>query len=104
MAERVEWSVGFLSRLKGLLGREPSETLLVLVPCCDVHTWGMKHALDIAFIGYDGVVVESLRMVGPRRRVRNDRAMMVVERFSSPKRWFREGEPVLWLSLGKEVL
>ena len=104
MAGGIEWATTWLSRLKGLLGRSPSDVLLVLCPCSNIHTWGMRHCLDVAFVGKDGAVLKVLRGMEPRERECHPRAVMVVERFASNGAWFAEGEFVDLISRGKEVL
>ena len=82
-------------KTKGLLlSREHAEALL-LAPCCDVHTAGMRHRLDIAFVDVQGRVLEAHRDVGPFRRLRNKGAAAVVERFSSCSTpWFSAGDRI----------
>lgn len=82
-------------KARGLLfAREHAEALL-LAPCCDVHTVGMRHRLDIAFVDAQGLVLEAHRDVGPFRRLRNNGAAAVVERFSScASPWFSTGDRV----------
>jgi len=50
-------------RRRGLLGRDGTAGLLVLVPCRQVHTFGMRFPIDVAFVARDGRVlhVGSLR-------------------------------------------
>ena len=68
---------------------------LLLAPCNDVHTAGMRHRLDIAFVDAQGLVLEAHRDVGPCRRLRNKSAEAVVERFSScATPWFTAGDRV----------
>lgn len=72
---------------------QPGEGMLLLVPCGDVHTVGMRRRLDIAFVDGEGRVIESHRDVGPMRRLRNRRAAAVIERFSScSSPWFAKGD------------
>lgn len=62
----------FWTRLKGLLGApplRPGEGLL-LDPCQAVHMFGMKQALDVAFLGGDGQVVAVYRDLKPGQRSR----------------------------------
>lgn len=70
-------------RAKGLLpnGKCPagSEALLI-VPCHDVHTMGMKVPIDVAFIDRDGYVCESYTALPPGNRVSDKRACAVLER------------------------
>ena len=87
------------SRLRGLLGTLPSEDLVLLVPCCDVHTFGMTYPLDLAFIDARGCVMKSYRAVEPGSRLRCANAKAVVERAScAHKKWFVPrhfaGEPI----------
>ena len=60
----------FWTRLKGLLGApplRPGEGLL-LDPCQAVHMYGMKQALDVAFLGGEGEVVAVYHDLQPGRR------------------------------------
>lgn len=80
-------------RARGLLLAAPGNGALLLVPCSDVHTVGMRRRLDIAFVDEEGRVLEAHRDVGPLRRLRNRRAVAVVERFSScSSPWFAAGD------------
>ncbi len=52
IAEPVRLADTFIARLRGLLGRdrlEPREGLLIS-PCRDVHTCGMRFSIDIVFL------------------------------------------------------
>ncbi len=51
----------FWLRLRGLLGRSPlKETeALHIEPCADVHSFGMKYALDIVFLNSAGTVIKT---------------------------------------------
>lgn len=69
-------------RLQGLLFKKPDEQTILLVPCADVHTWGMKHNIDVAFVDIQGVVMDVYRNVKPRRRLRQRGAVATLERFS----------------------
>lgn len=82
------------SRLRGLLGRGDYPHALVLVPCNDVHTFGMTRAIDIAFLSDGGAVLESYRAVGPCKRVRCKGAHATLERIASPDPWFDLGDRV----------
>lgn len=83
------------SKARGLLLSREHANALLLVPCNDVHTAGMRHRLDIAFVDANGCVLEVYRDVGPFRRLRNKGAAAVVERFSSCLTpWFSAGDQV----------
>lgn len=90
----VEIACSTSSRLRGLLGREEFSGALLLTPCNDVHTFGMRRAIDIAFIEPDGTVLEAHRGVGPCRRVRCRTAVATIERFAAETPWFDRGDRV----------
>ena len=46
----VRVATGIAARAKGLLFSRPSSEALILLPCNDIHTVGMRCALDVAFI------------------------------------------------------
>ena len=50
-------------RMRGLLGRRPPgrRSGILLTPCAGVHTFGMRYAIDVAFVSRD------LRVMGVRR-------------------------------------
>ena len=81
-------------RARGLLCADPNGDAMLLVPCHDIHTVGMGHRLDVAFVDRAGQVIEAHRAVGPLRRLRNARAEAVVERFASCEPWFRPGDRI----------
>lgn len=82
-------------KARGLLFSRPNEEVLLLMPCNDVHTAGMRHNLDIAFMDAAGTVLEAHCGVGPFRRLRRRDAVAVAERFSScATPWFSEGDRV----------
>lgn len=86
-------ATSFLGRAKGMLGLNAWDGELLLVPCHDIHTFGMKHALDVAFINEDGVVVKAVRALQPGKRVRCKEACAVLERQADGARcWYEEGQ------------
>lgn len=93
-AEPIELATTAAQRLRGMLFRDPDGVTRLLVPCRDVHTFGMQHPLDVAFISKDGGVLEVHRKVGVRRRLKNGRASMVVERFSREGDWLHVGDVI----------
>ena len=90
-AMKLELATTTRSRLRGLLGRPGFDGVLMLVPCRDVHTFGMSRPLDIAFIAADGTVIDVHRGVGPRRRLKNRAAAATLERFADDGPWFSPG-------------
>jgi hypothetical protein len=53
-------------RARGLIGREDLEGALVLRPCRQVHTFGMREPIDVAFCDRYGFVLHATTM-RPRR-------------------------------------
>jgi uncharacterized membrane protein (UPF0127 family) len=63
----VEVAVTRRDRTRGLMGREDFEGALVLRPCRQVHTFGMRFPIDVAFCDRYGFVLH--RRTLARRRV-----------------------------------
>ncbi|MEZ4415827.1 MAG: DUF192 domain-containing protein [Gemmatimonadota bacterium] len=60
------------SRLRGLLGRDalsPGEGLM-LMPCRAIHMYGMRFAIDVAFLDPEGRVVATYDTIRPGDRTR----------------------------------
>jgi hypothetical protein len=69
-----------VARLRGLLGhRAPPPFALRLERCRCVHTFGMRFALDLHWLGADGELLRVDRAVGPGRLRACRRARAVVE-------------------------
>jgi uncharacterized membrane protein (UPF0127 family) len=64
---RIELATTRRARRRGLLGRDGFEGALVLRPCRQVHTIGMRFPIDVAFCTRDGRVLRVATM--PPRRV-----------------------------------
>lgn len=92
--ERFEISSSMTARLRGMLFREPDDVTRLLVPCHDIHTFGMRYPLDIAFISKTGDVLEVHRNVDAKRRIRRKGASMVAERFSKRGDWLKAGDKI----------
>ncbi len=84
------------AKTRGLLFTRPHDKTLLLMPCKDVHTVGMRHRLDVAFLDAQGRVLQTHQNVGPFRRLRNRRAVAVLERFSTcASAWYEKDDVVL---------
>ncbi len=94
MEANIEIACTVRARLLGLLGRPGFEGMLVLVPCHDIHTFGMRRPLDVAFVAVDGTILESHRNVEPCRRLKNRESVATLERFASPRSWFVPGDRI----------
>jgi hypothetical protein len=68
-------------RLLGLIGRRslPAGVALEIPRCRSVHTFGMRFALDLIWLGEDGRIVDVRAGVPPRRVVTRAHARGVVE-------------------------
>lgn len=70
-------------RARGLLARAPLSLEqpqgLWIAPCASVHTFGMRYALDLAFVDRAGVVVGLRENLRPWRMAGCRRAMATVE-------------------------
>ena len=62
----AEVAVTRRQRRSGLLGREQHDGVLIIRPCRQVHSFGMKFAVDVAFCDRDGFVLHTAMLV-PRR-------------------------------------
>ena len=87
-------------RLVGLFRAGDGGGVLVLAPCRDVHTFGMRADIDVAFVASDGTVLESHRAVRPGRRMRCRNAVVTLERVAGGGAWFSPGDSVL-LAIGR---
>ena len=58
---------GVRGRMRGLLGRDGIDGVMVLPRCRNVHTFGMRFPIDVAFCDRDGVVIRAVTM--PPRRI-----------------------------------
>jgi uncharacterized protein len=84
------------ARRRGLLGRDHFEGALVLRPCRNVHTAGMRFTVDVAFCDRDGVVIKTCCLRPWRLSPFVGRAAMAIEASSGAfERWgLRAGDKV----------
>ncbi|MFI7097804.1 DUF192 domain-containing protein [Streptomyces sp. NPDC050161] len=62
----VEVAASYRARTRGLLGRDGIEGALLLTPASGVHTFRMRFALDVAYLGRDFRVL-AVRTMHPGR-------------------------------------
>ena len=84
----VPVAVGIRARLLGLalLDREAAGPGLLIPRCAAVHTFGMRFALDIYFLGSGDEILDVRRAVPPRRFVAHRGAASVLEIPAFPAR------------------
>jgi len=69
LADRLEWAGTSETRKRGLLGRthlDPGEGIYI-VPTQWIHMFGMKFAIDVAFLNRDGKVLSVHHGLKPNR-------------------------------------
>jgi uncharacterized membrane protein (UPF0127 family) len=69
LADRAERAETFLRRLLGLLGRRPPAEGegLWISPCRGVHSFGMRHTIDVLFLDGGGKVIGAIPGFPPMR-------------------------------------
>ncbi len=90
----------FFQRLRGLLGRDEGFLgggVLCLMPCNDIHTFGIRYPIDVAFLDAQGAVLLVRRGMPAGRRLKCPGAAMVLERVGNDSRWLAPGEQVRFL-------
>ncbi len=58
----LEVASSFRDRSRGLLGRDGMEGALLIRPCRQVHSFGMRFPIDVAFCTKDLVVVRTVSL------------------------------------------
>lgn len=71
----------FMLRLRGLLGRPQltDNQGLLLTPCAQVHTLGMRYSLDIVFLDKTGIVTKCITGLKPNRFAASIKAYHALE-------------------------
>lgn len=69
LADQMDWAGTSATRRKGLLGRETFEhgEGIYLAPCQWIHMFGMKFAIDVAFLDKNGHVLALHHRLKPGR-------------------------------------
>jgi hypothetical protein len=75
----VEVARTFAERSRGLLGRAGVRTGLVLMPASSVHTFGMRFAIDVAYVARDGRVLAVTTMAPGRLGLPRLRSRWILE-------------------------
>ncbi len=81
LVERLQIADTFFKRLRGLLGKSglPSGEALLIRPCNAIHMFGMRFALDVAFVSRDHVVLQTIRALQPGQTAKCAPAAYVLE-------------------------
>jgi uncharacterized membrane protein (UPF0127 family) len=75
----AEVAVTRRQRRKGLIGRDGFEGVLVLRPCRQVHSFGMRFPVDVAFCDRDGFVLHAVSLAPWRLTRPVPRACFAIE-------------------------
>ena len=69
LARRAEVADGWLTRLRGLMGRRrlAAGEGMVIYPCSSIHTFFMAFPIDVAFVDREHRVVKAVPAVRPWR-------------------------------------
>lgn len=98
IGQRLCLAATFWDRMTGLFSRRLSNEVLLIAPCHSVHTFGMGYAIDIAFVGREGRVMESYENVPPWQLRKCPGAYAVLERRASGEDrvvgWFKKGDEI----------
>jgi len=90
----------FRARARGLIATSADEwegRQLILTPCKSVHTFGMRYALDIAFLDSRSDVIAYYRRVAPNRvRIGPRSSCFVAERPSRAHPCYEMGQHIDW--------
>ena len=67
--DKVVLANTFFSRLKGLMGKKALDKGegIIIKPCSSIHSFGMKMAIDVAFIDKDNQVIFILENFKPKK-------------------------------------
>ena len=90
---RLRFAVSILARMRGLLGAQGTEDILLIAPCRRIHTFGMRFALDVAYVSEQGQVLRVIRRLEPGRLPRGcPSAVVVLERRARADAWLSPGQ------------
>jgi len=67
---KVKTVTSYYARIKGLLGTRQHQLdfdALHIIPCKGIHTFGMKYAIDLAFLDAQGKVISLRTNIAPNR-------------------------------------
>jgi len=96
---RLRLAVTPFARMRGMLKEADAtgsgDEVFLVAPCQRIHTFGMRFALDVAWIAADGQVLRALRGLTPGKLPRGcPQAVAVLERRACVSDWFLPGQQV----------
>ena len=98
LADSIAWAHSPADRMRGLLGRRLTEgQALVIAGARQVHTFGMRYAIDVLFCDAGWVVHHKVARMAPRRITRwVGRARWAIELPGGTVEDVRVGEGLAW--------
>jgi uncharacterized membrane protein (UPF0127 family) len=94
---RIRFACSLSERLFGLLRSTvcAQGEVLALLPCRSIHSFGLREAIDVAFVDRQGRVLKVARALPPGRLLSCKGAVGTLERrFEQDGFWFRPGETI----------
>lgn len=69
LAEKIELAENFISRSIGLLSKQEisEDEALIIKPCCSIHTFFMKFAIDVIFVDKNNKVIAIKQNIKPNK-------------------------------------
>ena len=95
---RARYLRSHAEKLRGLIGAREGSGAVILESCRSIHTFGMRVALDVAFVDERGRVAKSLRRLPPARVAASPGAWLAIERPASDEPWPARGESLVALT------
>lgn len=86
----------FFERLRGLIARKTTN-VFIFDNCNAIHTIGMTHAIDVAFVSSKGMVMKVIKKLAPWRFAQCKGARYTLERISSESVFFERNRHVDFL-------
>lgn len=67
IATKVHMADSFFKRLKGWMGKTHIEDneALILSPCSSIHTFGMRHPIDVLFLDKENAIIFLINNMSP---------------------------------------
>lgn len=103
IAQKAKVAQSFISRLIGLLGRSSlkQEEALIIKPCADIHTIGMRFPIDVVFVDKKKRVVKIVHGLKPFRLARASKAKAAIELSAgaADRQNIKVGDELYWIDL-----
>lgn len=85
----------FLTRLLGLIGKKDMR-VYIFENCSSIHTMGMSHRIDVAFLSKKGEVMKTIEGLPPWKFASCLGAATTIERIHTNEPWFGQNQHVAY--------